>query len=177
MVEKKYKDKAALVAELHQKLGSASAVVITEYRGLKAGDLVKLRRSLQEAKVEVYVVKNTLLRRAAAGTQSEAIVGNLAGPTAIAIASGEAIEAAKSLAKGAGDFEPFNLKGGLIETSVLDESGIAAVAKLPGKTEMHGQFAGALEGFVAEFVFCVEAVVREFAGLLEAQSEKAGAAA
>jgi large subunit ribosomal protein L10 len=74
MVEKKYKNKEALVAELHEKLGSASAVVVTEYRGLKAGDLVKLRRSLRESQVEVYVVKNTLLRRAAAGTQSEAIV-------------------------------------------------------------------------------------------------------
>ena len=177
MVEKKYKNKEALVAELHEKLGSASAVVVTEYRGLKAGDLVKLRRSLKESQVEVYVVKNTLLRRAAAGTPSEAIVGDLAGPTAIAIASGEAIDAAKGLAKNAGDFDPFNLKGGIIEKSVFDANGVAAVAKLPGKTEMHGQFAGALEGFVGEFVFCVEAVVREFAGLLEAQAEKAGAAA
>lgn len=177
MVDKKYKDKEALVAALHAKLENASAVVIAEYRGLKAGDLVKLRRGLRESQVEVLVVKNSLLRRAAVGTQSEAIVGELAGPTAVAIAYGEAIEAAKVLAKGADEYALFNLKNGLIETSVVDGNGLAAVAKLPGKTEMHGQFAGALEGFVGEFVFLVEAVVREFAGLLDAKVEKETAAA
>ena len=42
MVEKHYKDKAALVAELHEKLASASTVVLTEYRGLKAVDQASL---------------------------------------------------------------------------------------------------------------------------------------
>ena len=45
MVQKHYKDKEALVAELHEKLTSASTVVITEYRGLKAVDMVKLRQA------------------------------------------------------------------------------------------------------------------------------------
>ena len=177
MVDKKYKDKEALVAALHAKLENASAVVIAEYRGLKAGDLVKLRRGLRDAHVEVLIVKNTLLRRAAVGTQSEAIVGELEGPTAIAIAYGEAIDAAKVLSKGSDDFAAFNLKNGLIEKSVVDSTGLAAVAKLPGKAEMHGQFAGVLEGFVGEFVFLVEAVVREFAGLLEAKVEQDSPAA
>jgi len=177
MITKKYKNKAAVVDELHEKLTSASAVVITEYRGLKAGDMVRLRRSLRDAQVEVLVVKNSLLRRAAVGTTSEAIVGDLAGPIAVAIASGEAIDAAKVLSKGATDFEPFNLKNGLVEKSVVDSAGIAALAKLPGKAELHGQFAGAMEGVVAEFAFVIEAVVREFAGLLDAQAEKVQAAA
>jgi large subunit ribosomal protein L10 len=177
MVAKKYKDKESLVGALHSKLDSASAIVITEYRGLKAGDLVKLRRSLRDAKVEVVVVKNSLLRRAAVGTQAEGLVSELAGPTAIALGYGEAIEAAKLLAKGEKDFEPFNLGGGVIEKSVLDASGVAAVAKLPGRTEMQSQFAGALEGVVAEFAFVVEAVIREFVGLVEAKVEADGGAA
>lgn len=177
MVEKKYPNKSTMVDELHEKLANASAVVITEYRGLKAGDMVKLRRSLRDSQVEVLVVKNSLLRRAAVGTTSEAIVGDLAGPTAIAIATGEASDAAKVLSKGATDFESFNLKNGLIEKSVVTAEGIAAVAKLPGKSEMHAQFAGALEGVVAEFAFVIEAVIREFAGLLDAQGEKLEAAA
>ncbi len=177
MVEKKYKDKEALVGALHAKIENASAIIITEYRGIKAGDMVKLRTSLRAAQVEVVVVKNSLLRRAAVGTQAEPVVGDLAGPIAIALAYGEATEAAKALSKGAGDFEPFNLKNGIIEKSVLDESGIVAVAKLPGRAEMQSQFAGALEGVVAEFAFVIEAVIREFAGLLDAKSEADGAAA
>lgn len=177
MVEKKYKDKEALVGALHSKIDNASAVIITEYRGIKATDMVKLRTALRASQVEVVVVKNSLLRRAAVGTQAEAVVGDLAGPVAIALAYGEATDAAKVLSKGAGDFEAFNLKNGVIEKSVLDETGIAAVAKLPGKSEMQAQFAGALEGVVAEFAFVIEAVIREFAGLLDAKTEAEGAAA
>jgi len=171
MVEKKYKNKAALVDELHEKLANASAVVVTEYRGLKAGDLVKLRRSLRDAGVEVLVVKNTLLRRAAQGTPTEAIVGDLAGPSAVAIASADAIEAAKLLSKGEKDFEPFNLKNGVIEKAVVDAGGIAAFAKLPGRSEMQAQFAGSMEGFIGEFAGLIDAALREFAGLLEAKAE------
>jgi large subunit ribosomal protein L10 len=175
MVEKKYKDKPALVAELHEKLDRASAVIVTEYRGLKAGDLVKLRSGLRDAQVEVVVVKNSLLRRAAVGTTTEAIVGDLSGPTAVALAYGEAPEAAKLLAKGAKDFEKFNLKNGVVEKMVVDENGIAALATLPSKTEMHSQFAGVLEGFIGEFVYLIEAVQREFVGLVEAKIEKEAA--
>ncbi len=177
MVEKKYKNKAALVSELHDKLERASAVVVTEYRGLKAGDLVKLRRGLIESQVEVLVVKNSLLRRAAQGTATEQIVGDLAGPTAVALAFGEPTDAAKKLSDGAKEFEPFNLKNGIIEKMVMDQGGIAALAKMPGRTEMQAQFAGALEGFIGEFAGLVEAALREFAGLLEAKVEQEAAAA
>ena len=51
MVAKKYKDKEALVAELREKLGEATAIVVTEYRGLKAGDLVTLRSELRGSRV------------------------------------------------------------------------------------------------------------------------------
>lgn len=177
MVAKKYKDKEALVGSLHSKLDAATAIVITEYRGLKAGDMVKLRRELREVQVEVLVVKNSLLRRAAQGTNCESLVGDLVGPTAVAVAFGDASEAAKLLAKGADDFEPFNLQSGVIENSVLDASGIAAVAKLPGKAEMHAQFAGLLEGTVAEFAMVINAVLSEFVGLAEAKAEKDAVAA
>ena len=171
MVEKKYKNKAALVSELHDKLERATAVVVAEYRGLKAGDLVKLRSGLRDSQVTVRVVKNSLLRRAAEGMPLAEMLGDLAGPTAVAFGFGEATDAAKALDKSAGAMEPFILKSGYIENMVLDANGITAIAKLPGKTEMHGQFAGVMEGFVGEFVFLVDAVIREFHGLLEAKTE------
>lgn len=177
MVEKKYKDKAALVGELHEKIGRASAVVVTEYRGLKAGDLVKLRRGLRDANVEVLIVKNTLLRRAAEGTPVAPLAENLTGPTAVAIAYGEATDAAKKLTEGAKDFEPFVLKSGIVEAMVLDENGLTALSKVPGRAELQSQVAGAFEGFIGEFAGLIESMVREFAGLLEAKVEADGAAA
>lgn len=175
MVEKHYKDKPALVAELHEKLQSASSVVITEYRGLKAGDLLKLRTALRGADVEVKVVKNSLLRRAAAGTPSEALVGEVNGPIAVALGYGEPTEAAKLLTKGAKDFEKFNLRGGLVENTVVTGDQLAAIAKLPGKDAMRAQAVGALQGPLAGLVFTLQGVLTEFAGTLQAKVEKESA--
>jgi large subunit ribosomal protein L10 len=175
MVAKKYKNKPALVSELHEKLGRASAVVVTEYRGLKAGDLVKLRSSARESQIEILIVKNTLLKRAAEGTTAEAIAGDLSGPTAVAIAYGEPTEAAKKLADNVKTYDPFNLKNGVVEKMVVDAGGLAALAKMPGREEMQSQFAGSLEGFIGEFAGLVESIMQEFAGLVEARAEQLAA--
>lgn len=177
MVEKKYKDKPALVSELHDQLTRASAVVITEYRGLKAGDLVKLRSGFRDAQIEIKVVKNTLLRRAADGTPVADILGDLAGPTALAMAFGEPTEAAKALSKGATDLESFNLKNGLIERMAVNGEQIAAIAKLPGKQELQAKAVGALQGPLAGLVFTLQGVLTQFAGTLQAKIEKEGGAA
>lgn len=172
MVEKKYPNKSAMVEQLRADLDRATAVVVTEYRGLKAGDLVKLRKGLGESNVELRVVKNTLLRRAAEGTPLAEMMNSLSGPTAVAIGYGEATDAAKTLAKSSGDMEPFNLKAGFIEQMHLDENGITAIAKMPGKAEMQSQFAGSLEGFIGEFAGLIESMIREFHGLVEARAEQ-----
>ena len=119
MVAKKYKNKEALVSELREKLESATAIVITEYRGLKAGDLVTLRKGLREANVELRVVKNTLLRRASEGLSVHDLALKIEGPSAVAIAFGEPTEAAKKLAEHEKGLDAFNLKGGVIESLPL----------------------------------------------------------
>lgn len=179
MVEKKYKDKAALVAELHDKLNTASAVVVTEYRGLKAGDLVKLRGGLRQVDVELQVVKNTLLRRAAEGTPLNDVLGDLAGPTAVAMAFGQPVDAAKALSDGAGRLEPFILLRGVLENMVVDADQISAIAKLPAKDELRAKAVGSLQGPLAGFVFTLQGVLTQFAGTLQAKIEKeeGGAAA
>lgn len=177
MVAKHYKDKAAEVAEVKSKMESASAVVVTEYRGLKAGDMVKLRGSLREKEVELRVVKNTLLRRASAGTDFEDVFGNLAGPTAVAFGFGEPTDAAKVLSEGAKTFESFVLQNGIIASMVCDASQIEAIGKLPSKLELQAKTVGAFQGPLAGFVFTLQGVLQEFAGTLQAKIEKESAAA
>ena len=172
MVEKKYKDKEALVAELREKLGQASAVVITEYRGLKAGDLVSIRNELRGSNVELRVVKNTLLRRASEGMALNDLALKLEGPNAIALAFGEPTDAAKSLADSAKKLDPFNLKGGVIESMVVDGDQVAAIAKLPSKLEMQAKAVGALQGPLAGLVFTLQGVLTKFAGTLQSKIEK-----
>ena len=177
MVAKKYKDKAGEVAEVKSKLESASAVVVTEYRGLKAGDLVKLRGSLSEKQVELRVVKNTLLRRAAEGTAYEEVFGNLAGPSAVAFGFGEPTDAAKVLSDNAKTFDSFNLQNGMIASMVCDSAQIEAIGKLPSKPELQAKAVGALQGPLAGLVFTLKGVLQEFAGTLQAKIDKESEAA
>jgi len=175
MVQKHYKDKPALVAELHDKLSSASTVVITEYRGLKAGDMVRLRTALRGAQIEVKVVKISLLRRAAEGTPSESLVTELSGPIAVALGFGEPADAAKALSQGAKDFEKFNVQKGLVEKMLVTNEQLVAIAKLPGKDAMRAQAVGALQGPLAGLVFTLQGVLTAFAGTLQAKIDKESA--
>ena len=172
MVEKKYKDKELLVSELREQLEKASAVVITEYRGLKAGDLVSIRKDLRGANVELRIVKNTLLRRASEGMALNDLALQLKGPNAIALAFGEPTEAAKMLAEGEKKLDAFNLKGGVIESMVVDGAQVAAIAKLPSKLELQSKAVGALMGPLAGLVFTLQGVLTQFAGTLQAKIEK-----
>ena len=172
MVEKKYKDKEALVAELREDLGRATAVVITEYRGLKAGDLVSIRKDLRGANVELRVVKNTLLRRASEGMAINDLANQLQGPNAIALAFGEPTEAAKLLSESEGKLDPFNLKGGVIESMVVDGAQVSAIAKLPSKLELQAKAVGAIQGPLAGLVFTLQGVLSQFVGTLQAKVEQ-----
>lgn len=169
MVEKKYKDKEALVAELREKLGTATAIVMTEYRGLKAGDLVTLRQDLRGSNVELRVVKNSLLRRASEGMPVHDLALQLKGPSAVALAFGEPTEAAKKLDASAKSLEKFNLTGGVIESMIVNGDQVAAIAKLPTKIELQAKAVGALQGPLSGFVFTLSAVLSNFVGTLQAK--------
>ncbi len=169
MVAKKYKDKEALVAELREKLGTATAIVVTEYRGLKAGDLVTLRRDLRGSNVELRVVKNTLLRRASEGMPVHGLALQLKGPSAVAMAFGEPTEAAKRLDESARALEPFNLQGGVIESMIVNGDQVAAIAKLPTKVELQAKAVGALQGPLSGLVFTLQGVLSNFVGTLQAK--------
>jgi len=89
-------DKEAAVAELTEDFRSASATVLTEYRGLTVTSMKELRRSLG-ANTKYSVVKNTLTKIAAKNAGVEISDDLLVGPSAVAFIKGDAVEAAKSL--------------------------------------------------------------------------------
>ena len=98
-------DKEAAVAELTEDFRTASATVLTEYRGLTVAQMKQLRRSLG-ADTKYSVEKNTLTKIAAKSAGVDLSDDLLAGPSAIAFVKGDAIEAAKSLK----NFQKTNLR-------------------------------------------------------------------
>jgi large subunit ribosomal protein L10 len=150
-------EKVAAVAEVRERLSSAEAALLTEYRGLKVGELARLRQSLKEAGGEYGIYKNTLARRAAQDLDLPQLEPFLEGPTAIAFAQSDAVGVARSLRDFARANPNLVLKGGLLGTRVLSAAEAAALADVAPREVQLAQLAGALA-----------APLRQLAGLLSA---------
>ena len=140
--------KEETLALLREKLERANAILAVDYRGLtvaQANDLRERLRSAGEGRIEYRVAKNTLLKRAAAGTDAEGLHEYLVGPTAIALASDEPSAMAKILVDFAKDNEKFQIKGGVLEGDVVDLETINKLAALPSKDQLRGMLAGIIQ--------------------------------
>ncbi len=152
-------EKEAVVAEIRGKIEAASAVIITEYRGLTVTNLAALRLALRQHGAEYRVYKNTLARFAAREAGIEGLDELLVGPTAIAFVDGDVAAVAKSLK----DFSKTNqnlvLQGGAIDGKTVSASYIDALASLPSHEAMLGQFAGLLLALPRNMAYGLKALI------------------
>ena len=142
-------DKTAAVAELTEDFKSATATVLTEYRGLTVTSMKELRRSLGTT-TKYSVVKNTLTKIAAKNAGVEISDDLLVGPSAIAFVKGDPIDAAKSL-KNFQKENPFLvIKGGIFEGKVVTTAEIMKLADLESREVLLSKLAGAMKGTMAK---------------------------
>ena len=136
--------KSRAVDSLAEQLAGSTALIVTEYRGLKVTELQGLRRRLRPRGVEYHIVKNSILSRAASKTQRDGLKSLLSGPTAIAFSQGDEIELAKGLMDETKALKSLRVIGGLIGGQTLSAEEIAMLAKLPGRSYVQGQIVGSL---------------------------------
>ena len=117
--------KKEAVEELREKFTRAKGIFVADYSGLDVEAVNQLRRSLRaegQGDNEYRVHKNTLMRRAAEGSEVESIAEHFAGPTALAISYGDPAGLAKALVNYAKEHEAFELRGGLLDGRAIDSS-------------------------------------------------------
>ena len=146
--------KAAIVEEVFEKFNNASSVVVVDYRGLTVDEVTELR----EAGVEMRVIKNTFLRRAADKAGYEGLDETFTGPTAVAFGSEDATAPARIFSKFAEDHEALTIKGGMIDGEVVTLDEIHALAKLPNREGMLSMLCSVLQAPVRNFAYAVKAV-------------------
>lgn len=169
-------EKVAVVDEVREKLSEADAAILTEYRGLKVGDLADLRKSLRSAGGEYRVYKNTLVRFAARDLGLGELDEMLTGPTAIAFVKGDAAAVAKALRDYSRTNPTLVVKGAVLGTTVLDAKSTGALADLPSREVLLAQLAGALQAPLAKFAGLLQALPRNFAYGLKALIDQGGGA-
>ena len=161
-------DKQAIVAEIKEYIETSKATLFTEYRGLSVSQLAELRAELRS---EYKVYKNTLVRLAAtsAGYNFDE---TLTGPIAIAFAKSDAVATAKIIKKHVDSTKILTIKAGLLGDTVLDESEIVALAKLPSREVLLAQVAGAFQAPLSKAARLFQAPITKAAYAIKALAEK-----
>ena len=145
-------DKKALVTEVSEIAAKAQSIVAAENRGITVGQMTELRAKARGQGVYMRVVKNTLARKALAGTSFEAIGPKLKGPLVLAFSKndpGAAARVVKDFAKTNEKFVPtFVALGG----QVLSAKDLDKVASLPTKEQAIAQLMGLLKAPIQKLV-------------------------
>ena len=137
--------KQPIIQEISENIKDAQSVVVVDYRGLTVAQDTELRKTLREADVTYKVYKNTLVKRAIAGTEFESLSDSLEGPNAFAISKTDATAPARILAKFAKTAPALELRAGVVEGNFYDEAGMKAIATVPSREELLSKLLGSLQ--------------------------------
>ncbi|MBI5777084.1 MAG: 50S ribosomal protein L7/L12 [Nitrospirae bacterium] len=170
----KKEEKAASVAELHEKFSRAKLAVMTECSGLPVNDITELRKQLRGAKAEFRVVKNTLAARAVDGTTLVDAKPYFKGPLALMIGYDDPVLPTKILRdfiKGEKREEKIKIAIGVLDGKLVQPAQIAAVASLPSKPVLLAMLLSAMQGPVRGLVYTLNEVLGKFVRVLAAIQE------
>ena len=156
-------DKATVVEDVGKNIAGAQTLALAEYRGLTVEHLNALRRQARDKGVYLHVLKNTLARRAVAGTTFEVAKGVMVGPLIYGF-SKDAVAAAKVISDFAKGNDKLVVKGGVYAGKALDAQGVKALAAIPSREVLIAQIAGMLRS-----------PIQRLAGVLAALAESRGA--
>ena len=136
-------EKEAVVAEVAGLAAQAQTLVMAEYRGITVADMTKFRASARSQGVSLSVLKNTLARRAVAGTSFESVSDQMTGPLIYGF-SVDAVAAAKVVADFAKTNNKLVIRGGAFAGKTLDVNGVKQLASIPSKEVLLAQLCGLL---------------------------------
>jgi large subunit ribosomal protein L10 len=159
-------DKVEVVQEIAQRFKDAEGALLTEYRGLRVGEIAEVRNALREADAEYKVLKNTLTRLAVREVGFEDLVGMLEGPTAIAFVKGDAAAAAKALDDAAKKFPVLVVKGAVLNGKILDAEQARQLAKLEPREVQLAKIAMLMNTPAQQAVNVFAALLRDLGSML-----------
>ena len=143
--------KKPIVDEIAAAVKGAQSVVLVDYRGVTVEQDTQLRKQLREAGITYKVYKNTMMNFAFKGTDCEALLPYLEGPSAVAISTEDATAPARVLCKFSKTADALEVKGGIVEGIAYDADGIKEVAKIPSREELLSKLLGSIQSPITNF--------------------------
>jgi large subunit ribosomal protein L10 len=148
----KKEEKSATVAELAENFGRASIALISEYKGLNAGESDDMRRRIRAVSGEFRVAKNTLLRLAIKDTSFAALDSQLGGSVGLILSYADPVELAKTVSSLKDLGEKFKVRGGVLDGKPLSPEEINELASLPPREVIMSQLLGLLQAPATQLV-------------------------
>ena len=137
-------EKEAVISDVTSLAAKAQTLVLAEYRGITVADMTKLRSEARSKGVNLSVLKNTLARRAVAGSAFEVIGDQMTGPLIYGF-SEDAVAAAKVVADFAKTNDKLVIRGGAFGGKALDVNGVKQLASIPSKEVLLAQLLGLMQ--------------------------------
>ena len=156
-------EKQAVIDEVTGLAAKAQTLVMAEYRGITVADMTRLRSQARDKGVNLSVLKNTLARRAVAGSAFDVLSDQMTGPLIYGFST-DAVAAAKVVADFAKTNDKLVIRAGAMGGKVLDINGVKQLANIPSK-----------EVLLAQLLGLMQSPISRTARVLAALAEKKGA--
>lgn len=130
--------KDLVTRDIKKRLEGVGDAVVVSYVGMDANATNDLRGALQEKGIQMMLVKNSLARRATAGTSLGPMFDGATGTLAVCWGANDFVSLVKevvALDKDREKFEKFTAEGGVLDGDRLDAAGLAEVSKWPNREE------------------------------------------
>jgi large subunit ribosomal protein L10 len=169
-------EKEAVISEVTSLAAKAQTLVIAEYRGITVADMTKLRTTARDSGVTLSVLKNTLARRAVAGSGFEVVSDQMTGPLIYSF-SVDAVAAAKVVSDFAKTNDKLVIRGGAFAGKALDVNGVKQLASIPSKEVLLAQLLGLMQSPISRTARVLAALAEQRGGGATAPTEAELAAA
>jgi large subunit ribosomal protein L10 len=159
-------EKSATIQEIAAQIEGSEAIFAVDYRGISVPQAAQLRSKLREADASFRIVKNRLTKLAADKAGEERLTELLQGPTALTFVRGDTAAAAKAISTFNKEHDVLTYKGGFMGETSLDADGFKAIAVLPAREVLIGQFAGVVASPITGVVRGLNALIQGLASQL-----------
>jgi len=164
--------KEASETRIKSSLKESEAVFIVKYSGVASPDLCSLRQSLKGSKASLFVVKNSVARRALKESGLEVLIKNIDGPCGMVFIKDEPVSISKSLFDFVKEHEQLKIEGGSLKDKVLVKEDIEAMSKLPSKEVLRAQVVMTLNSPISGLVITLNQVLAKFVYCIDQIKQK-----